>query len=251
MLPAARLRQPYGKQIKRFGDLFWPESGRMTKPSVRHRGATHMAFCSIFGRAAAFVAALALGQTLASSTIAAEDSAGGAQLAAQTMYSVTIDVDVNNGDYVTAKEVKVTIVPAAGSDAEGKADLKGPGKVQLPEGAYKVTAELYQIKQDSKLTVGGATTHKVLIIGGFATLKWIHAIGGKAVKDGVKWRLLTYKKNADGSRRLLAELTGSQPRFMLPQGWYIAEGTYKGQVKRLAVEIANSRQYDYVLCASC
>jgi hypothetical protein len=246
---ALRLRQPYGKGIKRFDGLFWPKSGRMTAASVLHRGAIPMAFCSILGRVAAFVAVLALGQSLPVSSIAAEPSS--VQLAAQKMHSVTIEVDVNNGDYVTAKEVKVTIVPATGSDAEGKADLKGPGKVQLPEGAYKVTAELYQIKQDSKLTVGGATTHKVLIIGGFATLKWIHAIGGKAIKDGVKWRLLTYKKNADGSRRLLAELVGSQPRIMLPQGWYIAEGTYKGQTKRLAVEIANSRQYDYVLCASC
>lgn len=208
-----------------------------------------MAFCSFLGRAAAFVAALALGQSLSLSTIAAEE--GDVQLAAQTMHAVTIEVDVNNGDYVTAKEVKLTIVPAPGSDSETKADLKGPGKVQLPEGAYKVTAELYQIKVDSKLNVSGTTTHKVQIIGGFASLKWINAIGGKAIKDGVKWRLLTYKKNADGSRRLLAELVGSQPRLMLPQGWYIAEGTYKNQTKRLAIEIANARQYDYVLCASC
>lgn len=213
-----------------------------------------MAFSSYFGRAVAFVAALALGQSLPVSTIAAEQGTAeesAVQLAAQTMHSVTIEVDVNNGDYVTAKEVKLSIVPAAGSNGDGKADLKGPGKVQLPEGAYKVTAELYQIRQDSKLNVGGATTHKVQIVGGFATLKWINAIGGKAVKDGVVWRILYYKKNADGSRRLLADLTGSQPRIMLPEGWYIAEGTYKGQVKRLAIEVANARQYDYVLCASC
>jgi len=213
-----------------------------------------MAFSSYFGRAVAFVAALALGQSLPVSTIAAEQGTAEestVQLAAQTMHSVTIEVDVNNGDYVTAKEVKLSIVPAAGSDSDGKAALKGPGKVQLPEGAYKVTAELYQIRQDSKLNVGGATTHKVQIIGGFATLKWINAIGGKAIKDGVAWRILYYKKNADGSRRLLADLVGSQPRIMLPEGWYIAEGTYKGQVKRLAIEVANARQYDYVLCASC
>jgi len=207
-----------------------------------------MAICSYFGRAVAVMAALALGQSLTAPIMAEETSV---QLAAQTMHSVTIEVDVNNGDYVTAKEVKLSIVPAPGSDSETKADLKGPGKVQLPEGAYKITAELYQIRQDSKLTVGGATTHKVQIIGGFATLKWIHAIGGKAIKDGVVWRILYYKKNADGSRRLLADLVGSQPRIMLPEGWYIAEGTYKGQVKRLAIEVANARQYDYVLCASC
>ena len=249
MLSALRLGPPYGKRIKRFDGLFWPKSGRMRVASPLLRGNTHMAFCSFLGRVAAVLAALALGQSLPAATIAAEE--GGIQLAAQTMHAVTIEIDVNNGDYVTAKEVKVTIVPAAGSDTEGKAEVKGPGKVQLPEGAYKVTAELYQIKVDSKLTVSGATTHKVKIIGGFATLKWINAIGGKAIKDGVKWRLLTYKKNADGSRRLLAELTGSQPRIMIPEGWYIAEATYKNQTKRLAVEIANARQYDYVLCASC
>ena len=233
MINAPRPGLPYDKGIKRFDGLFWPKSRRMTAASALHQGATHMAFSPFFGRVAAFVAAAALGLSLPSSTIAAEE--GAVQLAAQTLHAVTIEVDVNNGDYVTAKEVKLTIVPAAGSDTDGKADLKGPGKVKLPEGSYKVTAELYQIKQDSKLTVGGATTHKVQIIGGFATLKWITAIGSKAIKDGVKWRLLTYKKNADGSRRLLAELVGSQPRIMLPQGWYIAVGTYKSQTKRLSV----------------
>jgi hypothetical protein len=211
-----------------------------------------MAFCSTFGRAAAFAAALIFCQSLPVASISAEEGSGadGVQLAAQKLHAVTIEVDVNNGDYVTAKEVKLVIVPTSGG-SEPKADRKGPGKVNLPEGAYKVTAELYQIKQDSKLTVGGPATHKVQIIGGFATLKWITAIGGKALKDGVSWRILKYRKNADGTRALLATLTGSQPRIMLPEGWYIAEATHKGAVKRLAIEIANARQYDYVLCASC
>jgi len=212
-----------------------------------------MAFCSIFGRAAVFAAALTLTQSMPWVSVAADEGldAGGTQLAAQTMHAVTIDVDVNNGDYVTAKEVKLSIVPAPGSRSEAKADLKGPGKVSLPEGAYKVVAELYQIRQEGKFTVGGPVTHKVSIIGGFASLKWINAIGGKALKDGVAWRILRYRKNADGSRAVLATLTGSQPRIMLPEGWYIAEATYKGKVKRLAIEIANARQYDYVLCAGC
>lgn len=219
--------------------------------ALRSRGATAMAFCSIFGRAAAFAAALMLSQTypVAYSQAEEADAAGEVQLAAQKLHAVTIEVDVNNGDYVTAKEVKLLIVPMTGSDP--KTDLKGPGKVNLPEGAYRVTAELYQIKQDSKLNVAGAMTHKVQIIGGFASLKWINQIGGKAVKDGVSWKILKYRKNADGTRALLATLTGSQPRIMLAEGWYIAEATYKGKTKRLAIEIANARQYDYVLCASC
>jgi hypothetical protein len=211
-----------------------------------------MAFCSTFGRGAAFAAALIFGQSFPfASTIAEEGSAAGeVQLATQKLHAVTIEVDVNNGDYVSAKEVTLFIVPTSGG-SETKADLKGPGKVNLPEGAYKVTAELYQIKQDSKITVAGAMTHKVQIVGGFASLKWINQIGGKALKDGVTWRILKYRKNADGTRALLATLTGSQPRIMLPEGWYIAEASYKGAVKRLAIEIANARQYDYVLCASC
>lgn len=175
---------------------------------------------------------------------------GDLQVAASPVHQVTIKVDVNNGDYVTAKQVVLKIEPAYGNDSDARASLTGPGNVQLPEGSYKIVATLEQMRIEDRLQVGGPTTHTVAVQAGFATLKWIEQIGSKAIKDAVQWDILTYRK-VNGERQLIASLVGSQPRLTLPEGWYIAEATYKGKVKRLAIEVANGRQYDYVLCASC
>lgn len=174
------------------------------------------------------------------------------QVAAATLHEIVFKIDVNGGDYVTAKEVQLSIEPTAGNDnKEAKASLKGPGKVKLPPGSYRVVATVLDMKVEDKFTVSGPQTQTVAIKGGFATLKWIEKIGAKAVKDKVTWQILTYRKGLNGQRTVLSSPVGSQPRIMFPEGWYIAEATYKGVTKRLAIEIANGRQYDYVLCASC
>lgn len=176
---------------------------------------------------------------------------GEVQLSAATLHEVVFQIDVNGGDYVTARDVQLSIEPGAGNgNKDASAKLKGPGKVKLPEGDYRITASFLDMKVEERMKVGGPTTHTVALKGGFATLKWIEKIGGKAQKDQVNWKILTYRK-VNGQRQLLQEPTGAQPRIMLPAGWYIAEATYKGKTKRLAIEIANGLQYDYVLCASC
>lgn len=176
---------------------------------------------------------------------------GELQLASSPTHPVTINVTVNNGDHVTAKLVVLSIEPAYGNDNdEARASLTGPGKVSLPEGSYRIVATLDGMRVEDRMQVGGPTTHTVAFQAGFATLKWIEQIGGKPIRDDVKWNILTYRK-VNGERQLITSLAGSQPHLTLPEGWYIAEATYKGKVKRLAIEVANGRQYDYVLCASC
>lgn len=208
-----------------------------------------MVFPSKIGRLAAFAGFLLFAPSAGANEVPAPEAP--LQLAAATLHEVVLKIDVNGGDTVTAKEFKVEIEPSAGNDnKEAKATLKGPGKVKLPAGSYKVVATYLELKVEDKLTVGGPLTHTIAVKGGFATLKWIEKIGSKAIKDNVVWQILSYKK-FNGKRQLLAQPAGSQPRVMLPEGWYIAEATYKGKVKRLAIEVANGRQYDYVLCASC
>ncbi len=207
----------------------------------------------VFRSKIGLLAALA-GFILLTSTAGAAEAptpAGELQLAAATLHEVVFKIDVNGGDFVTAKEVTLSIEPAASNNnKEAKATLKGPGKVKLPAGSYRVVATVLDMRIEDKLTVGGPLTHTVAIKGGFATLKWIEKIGAKAIKDKVVWQILTYRK-VNGQRTLLSSPVGSQPRIMFPEGWYIAEGTYKGLTKRLAIEIANGRQYDYVLCSKC
>jgi len=208
-----------------------------------------MVFRSKIGLLAAFAGMLLLPVSAGANEAPAPE--GQVQIAAATLHEVVLKINVNNGDTVTAKEVQVAIEPSAGNgNKEAKATLKGPGKVKLPAGSYRVVATLLDMRIEDKFTVGGPLTHTLAIKGGFATLKWIEKIGGKAVKDNVVWTIQTYKK-VNGKRQLLSSPAGSQPRIMFPEGWYIAEATYKGKTKRLAIEIANGRQYDYVLCASC
>lgn len=174
------------------------------------------------------------------------------QMAATKGHLVTFDIKVNNGDYVNARDVMLVIEAAPGNENGVKqASLKGPGKVELPEGRYKITAQLMETRVEDSLEVVGPATHTVSVTTGFATLKWITDIGRKPIKDDVQWRILTYKRYENNERRVIANLTGSQPRLALPGGWYIAEGSYKGQIKRLAIEVTNGVQYDYVLCANC
>ncbi len=206
-----------------------------------------------FRQKTALLAALA-GVLLSFNAAKAEEvpaSPAAVQLAAAPVHAVTINVMVNNGDTVAAKQVVLEIQPAYGNDnTEAKASLTGPGKVQLPEGSYRIVATLEQMHIEDRMQVGGPTTHTVALQAGFATLRWIEQIGGKAMKNDVQWNILTYKK-INGERQLIAALSGAQPRLTLPEGWYIAEATYKGRTKRLAIEVANGRQYDYTLCASC
>ena len=217
--------------------------------ATQYTGLPDMIFRQKIAALLAFAGSFLLFGAPAPLTAEAEQPA--TQVAAAPVHSVTINVNVNGGDKVAAKEVQLTIEPAPGNNnKEARATLKGPGKVNLPEGKYTLIAFVQEIRVVDKLEVGGPTTHTISLVGGYATLKWINQIGGKAIKDNVEWRILTYRK-VNGQRSLITKLNGSQPRVMLPEGWYIAEATYKGEVKRLAIEIANARQFDYVLCASC
>jgi hypothetical protein len=208
-----------------------------------------MVFRSKIGLLAAFAGLLLL--TPFAGANEAPAPAGQVQLAAATLHEVQVKVDVNGGDHVTAKEFQIVIEPSAGnSNKDATAKFKGPGKAKLPAGTYRIIATYLDMRVEEKFTVGGPLTHTIAVKAGFATLKWIEKIGGKAVKDNVVWTIQSYRKT-NGKRTLLSSPAGSQPRIMFPEGWYIAEATYKGKVKRLAIEIANGRQYDYVLCASC
>jgi hypothetical protein len=208
-----------------------------------------MVFHSKIGLLAVFAGLLLLTPVAGASE--APVPGGQVQLAAATLHEVVVKVDVNGGDHVTAKEFQIVIEPSAGnSNKEATAKFKGPGKAKLPAGSYRIVATYLDMKIEDKLTVGGPITHTIAIKGGFATLKWIEKIGGKAVKENVVWTIQSYRKT-NGKRTLLSSPAGSQPRIMFPEGWYIAEGTYKGLTKRLAIEIANGRQYDYVLCSKC
>lgn len=207
-----------------------------------------MVFRMKIGLLAAFAGLL----MLSPNGVTADEKTDKTQVAVSQGHLVTFDINVNNGDYVSAKEVLLQIEPMAGNkNAALRASLKGPGKVELPEGKYKITAQLLETQVEERFEVLGPTTHTVSVTTGFATLKWITNIGKKPIKDEVQWRILTYKRYENNERRVIAVLNGSQPRLALPQGWYIAEGTYDGLTKRLAIEVANGVQYDYVLCANC
>ncbi len=125
--------------------------------------------------------------------------------------------------------------------------LTGPGRVSLPEGRYVLRAQLDQLVIEERLSVQGPTNHVVVFDVGFATLALIPQIGANPYRRNVAWRVLTWRKDRNGNRKILAVLTGSRPRIALPEGFYMVEATHDGKLTKHTIEIDRGRTYDYTL----
>ncbi|GAB5467063.1 MAG: hypothetical protein Kilf2KO_00930 [Rhodospirillales bacterium] len=171
--------------------------------------------------------------------------AGG--VAAQ-LQPVEIDVNINAGQKHRLSDVKLTIEPyRKESDIEAPVSLSGPGKVSLPEGRYVLRAQLDQLVVEELFQVSGPTNHVVVLDVGFATLALIPQIGANPYRRNVAWRVMTWRKDRQGNRKLLAVLTGARPRIALPEGFYMVEATHGGTETRHTIEISRGRTYDYTL----
>ncbi|MEO1193855.1 MAG: hypothetical protein AAFY02_19020 [Pseudomonadota bacterium] len=167
---------------------------------------------------------------------------------AAQLQPVEIDVNINSGQQHRLDDVKLTIEPYRGEgDIEAPVSLTGPGRVSLPEGRYIVRAQLDQFVIEELFSVSGPTNHVVVIDVGFATLALIPRIGSNPYRRNVDWRVMTWRKDATGNRKLLAVLTGARPRIALPEGFYMVEATHGGQQTRHTIEINRGRTYDYTL----
>ncbi len=124
----------------------------------------------------------------------------------------------------------------------------GPAQVQVPAGRYKVTATYGHAKAEEQVTVAnGGSNVQIALNAGTIFMKLLHNVGGKTYRQGVTWEILTYGKDAEGNRHLLATSDLAQPTFILPEGFYLARATTGTRNVRHTVEVTSGVHYKYTL----
>ncbi len=167
---------------------------------------------------------------------------------AAQLQPVEIGVNINEGQTHRLADVQLTIEPfAKEGGVAAPVSLTGPGKVSLPEGRYVLKAQLDQLVVEQSFFVKGPTNQMVVLDVGFATLALIPQIGANPYRRNVAWRVLSWRKDRNGQRKLLAVLSGARPRIALPEGFYTVEAVHGGKETRHTIEIDRGRTYDYTL----
>ena len=82
---------------------------------------------------------------------------------------------------------------------------------------------------------------------GTIRLRIIDRVGGRALKDPIKWRVMTYGRDEQGDRHLAAERTGAAPELILPAAWYIVYAQLPDQEIVHPVEVTAGRIFKYTL----
>ncbi|MCH8037224.1 MAG: hypothetical protein IIC53_08875 [Proteobacteria bacterium] len=82
---------------------------------------------------------------------------------------------------------------------------------------------------------------------GTIRLRVIERVGGPVIKDPIKWRVMTYGRDAQGRRHLIAEVTAAAPELALPAAWYIVHAQLRDQEIVHPVEVTAGRTYKYTL----
>ena len=137
----------------------------------------------------------------------------------------------------------------AGSGQEYKAlSDRGPAEVQVPSGRYKVIATFGHTKVEKDVTVGSDPAKvQIALNAGTVFMKLLHNVGGKTYKTGVSWEILTYGKDASGKRHLLAASKDAQPKFILPEGFYLARASTGTQDVKHTIEVTKGVTYKYTV----
>ena len=142
-------------------------------------------------------------------------------------------------------------VTSLGSTAPVQAEANSDGgkaTVKVPAGRYKVVASYGHTTSAKEITVGnGASSHELTLNAGTVNLKLLHNVGGKTINSGVDWEILTYGKDAEGKRHLITASQVAQPKFVLPEGYYLARAVNGTQSVKHTIEVTSGTTYNYTL----
>ena len=124
----------------------------------------------------------------------------------------------------------------------------GPAKVDLPKGRYKIEASYGDAKAAQEIMIDqNPASHEFDLQAGTVFLKLIKHVGGPTMNTGVEWEILTYGKDSTGKRHYISGSDQSQPRFVLPDGWYLARATVGTQVVKHTIEVTAGQTYKYTV----
>ncbi len=82
---------------------------------------------------------------------------------------------------------------------------------------------------------------------GTIRLRVIERVGGRTLKGPIKWRVMTFGRDAQGHRHLAAEVTAAAPELVLPAAWYIVYARLPDQEIMHPVEVTAGRTFKYTL----
>ena len=82
---------------------------------------------------------------------------------------------------------------------------------------------------------------------GRISLRVIDRVGGPRLKVPIKWRIMTYGRDENGQRHLIAETTGSMVELQLPAAWYIAYAELPDRELRHPIQVTAGKTFQYTL----
>ena len=82
---------------------------------------------------------------------------------------------------------------------------------------------------------------------GTIRLRMIREVGGKAMREPIHWRVMTYGRDDNGRRQQVAEVTEATPELVLPAGWYIVHARTSGKTIKHPVEVTAGKTFKYTL----
>lgn len=82
---------------------------------------------------------------------------------------------------------------------------------------------------------------------GTIRLRMIPEVGGQAIREPIRWRVMTYGKDEAGHRHQVAEVTDPTPELDLPAGWYIVHAQTKDKTIKHPVEVTAGKTFKYTL----
>ena len=82
---------------------------------------------------------------------------------------------------------------------------------------------------------------------GTIRLRMIREVGGRAMREPIHWRVMTYGRDENGRRQQVAEATEATPELFLPAGWYIVHARTGGKTVKHPVEVTAGKTFKYTL----
>jgi len=82
---------------------------------------------------------------------------------------------------------------------------------------------------------------------GTIRLRVIPEVGGQALREPIRWRVMTYGKDDSGNRHQVAEANEATPEIVLPAGWYVVHAEMKGKTIKHPVEVTAGKTFKYTL----
>ena len=82
---------------------------------------------------------------------------------------------------------------------------------------------------------------------GTIRLRMIREVGGRAMREPIQWRVMTYGRDENGRRQQVAEVTEATPELVLPAGWHIVHARTSGKTIKHPVEVTAGKTFKYTL----